>query len=59
MLRIGPLFLRLLFGNPFRNIVGIAEKDFAPDTLGLVIVGCVVYRSSYDLPERQTRQTRY
>jgi hypothetical protein len=43
----------------FRTTVAIAEKGITADTHGLVIVGCVVYRASYDAPDRPTRQTRY
>lgn len=37
----------------------IHEKDLSETTIGLAMVGCVVYRASYDPPEQPTRQTRF
>jgi len=50
----------------YKTTVGIGEKDiFAafgteqPEALGMIIVGCVIYKSSYDSNDMPTRQTRY
>lgn len=45
--------------QPMPTIVGIDQKDISSKTIGLAIVGCVHYRSSYDRPEQPTRQTRF
>lgn len=42
-----------------RTGLGIAEKDITSQTMGLAIVGCVIYRAAYDPPDRPTRQTRF
>lgn len=42
-----------------KHYLSIAEKDISENTIGLAIVGCVVYGASYDPPEQPTRQTRF